>query len=254
MIIVGDGALVRPDAHAILSLLYKIIPKYKIVRENWNGFNILHNHASMVGALDLGFVYGNSGTGTAEILKKTQNGEIKILYLLGADDIDISQIGEGTFVIYQGHHGDVGANRADVILPEAAYTEQDGIYVNMEGRPQFARAAVSPAGSAKTGIEIINMVAEALGLEIKADELHLIRKMMAQEYDIFNHIDEIMVNDFLPFKSSIKLSKHPLEKVAMNYYMTDPISRASVTMAKCTKAINEMKATEELKETIEGAA
>jgi serine protease inhibitor ecotin len=78
--------------------------------------------------------------------------------------------------------------------------------------------------------------------------------MMAQEYDIFNHIDEIMVNDFLPFKSSIKLSKQPLEKVAMNYYMTDPISRASVTMAKCTKAINEMKATEELKETIEGAA
>ena len=254
MVIVGDGALVRPDAHAILSLLHKIIQKYKIVRENWNGFNILHNHACMVGALDLGFVYGNSGTGTAEILKKTQNGEIKILYLLGADDIDMSQIGEDTFVIYQGHHGDAGANRADVILPEAAYTEQDGIYVNMEGRPQFARAAVSPPGSAKTGIEIIHMVAEALDLKIKADELHLIRKMMAQEYDIFNHIDEIMVNDFLPFKSSIKLSKHPLEKVAMNYYMTDPISRASVTMAKCTKAINEMKVTEELKETIEGAA
>ena len=131
------------DAHAILSLLHKIIQKYKIVRENWNGFNILHNHASMVGALDLGFVYGNSGTGTEEILKKTQNGEIKILYLLGADEIDMSQIGGDTFVIYQGHHGDAGANRADVILPEAAYTEQDGIYVNMEGRPQFARGAVS---------------------------------------------------------------------------------------------------------------
>ncbi len=254
MVIVGDGVLVRSDAHAILSLLHKIIQKYKIVRENWNGFNILHNHASMVGALDLGFVYGNSGTGTEEILKKTQNGEIKILYLLGADEIDMSQIGEDTFVIYQGHHGDAGANRADVILPEAAYTEQDGIYVNMEGRPQFARGAVSPPGSAKAGIEIVNMVARALDFDIKADELSLIRKRMAHEYDTFNHMDEIVANDFLPFKSSIKLNKQPLEKVAMNYYMTDPISRASVTMAKCTKAINEMKTTEELKQAIEGAA
>jgi NADH-quinone oxidoreductase subunit G len=93
-----------------------------------------------------------------------------------------------------------------------------------------------------------------LDFDIKADELSLIRKRMAHEYDTFNHMDEIVANDFLPFKSSIKLNKQPLEKVAMNYYMTDPISRASVTMAKCTKAINEMKTTEELKQAIEGAA
>lgn len=254
MVIVGDGVLVRPDAHAILSLLHKIIQKYKIVRENWNGFNVLHNHASMVGALDLGFIYGNSGNGTDRILKKTQNGEIKILYLLGADDIDMSQIGDDTFVIYQGHHGDEGANRADVILPEAAYTEQDGIYVNMEGRPQFARAAVAPPGSAKTGVEIVNIVAKALELDIKIDELSLIRKRMAQEYNIFNHIDEIVDNDFRSFESSVKLTKQPLEKIVMNYYMTDPISRASITMAKCTKAIKEMQITEAFKERIEGVA
>jgi NADH-quinone oxidoreductase subunit G len=208
----------------------------------------------MVGALDLGFIYGNSGNGTDQILKKTQNGEIKILYLLGADDIDMSQIGDDTFVIYQGHHGDEGANRADVILPEAAYTEQDGIYVNMEGRPQFARAAVTPPGSAKTGVEIVNIVAEALELDIKIDELSLIRKRMAQEYNIFNHIDEIVDNDFRSFESSVKLTKQPLEKIVMNYYMTDPISRASITMAKCTKAINEMQITGAFKERIEGVA
>ncbi len=254
MIIIGDAVLARPDAHGILSLLHEITQKYKIVREDWNGFNILHNYASTVGALDLGFIYGKSGTGTAEILQKTQSGEAQILYLLGADDIDMSQIKPDVFVIYQGHHGDAGASRADVILPEAAYTEQNGIYVNMEGRAQLTRAAVNPPGNAKTGIEIISIVAKALGFDIKGEELHLVRKKMAEEHEIFDHIDEIIKADFVSFKSKIKLTTKPLEKLPINYYMTDPISRASVTMAKCTKALQDMAMTNIVKEKKKGAA
>ena len=240
MIIIGDAVLTRADSHGILSLAHEIAQKHNVVRSDWNGFNILHNHASMVGALDLGFIYGNSGAGTAEILKKTQTGDVKILYLLGSDDIDMSKIGEDVFVIYQGHHGDAGANRADVILPEAAYTEQNGIYVNMEGRPQFARSSVSPPGMAKTGVEIINIVTKAFGIELEGNDLSLIRKNMANQHKIFNHVDEIIPGEFLEFKSKTKLIKEPLKKVSINYYMTDPISRASVTMARCTKAIQEL--------------
>ena len=252
MIIIGDAVLSRSDAHGILSLLHEIAQKYKVVRADWNGFNILHNHASMVGALDLGFIYGESGDGTLEILKKTQSGDIKILYLLGSDDIDMDKIGKDVFVVYQGHHGDAGANRADVILPEAAYTEQDGMYINMEGRLQLARAAVGLPGAAKTGIEIINMVAKALGIDLGGNELHLIRKEMAKRHKIFDHVDEIIANDFIPFKSKVKLTKKLLEKVSINYYMTDPISRASVTMARCTKAIQELAISDAEKDKIEG--
>ena len=254
MIIIGDAVLTRTDSHGILSLTHEIVQKYHIVRNDWNGFNILHNHASMVGALDLGFVYGKSGNGTTKILEKTQNGNVKILYLLGSDDINMDKIGKDVFVIYQGHHGDNGANRADVILPEAAYTEQNGIYVNMEGRPQFARASVSPPGDAKIGIEIINIVAKSLGFGMEGNDLSLIRKNMAKQHEIFNHVDEIIPNKFLAFKSKTKLTKTPLEKISINYYMTDPISRASVTMAKCTKAIQELTVLETEKDKVEGAA
>ena len=119
--------------HGILSLMHDIAEKYDVVSSEWNGFNILHNHASMVAALDLGFYSGKNGCGTSDILKATKEGKVKTLYLLAADDINVNEIDKDCFVIYQGHHGDASASRADVILPEAAYTEQDGIFVNMEG-------------------------------------------------------------------------------------------------------------------------
>jgi NADH-quinone oxidoreductase subunit G len=242
MIIIGDGVLTRSDSHAILSLLHDIAEKYDVVNSEWNGFNILHNHASMVGALDLGFYSGKNGCGTSDILKASKEGGVKALYLLAADDIDISEIGKDCFVIYQGHHGDKSAARADVILPEAAYTEQDGIFVNMEGRPQYARAAISPLGEAKESWDIITHLAKRLDVPIQADSLSAVRAMMAKENIVFANIDEIIPTNFVPFKSSVKLDKKSLKKVPMNYYMTDAISRASVTMARCTKAKLESEA------------
>ncbi len=237
MIIVGDAAIARSDGFAILSLVHEIAKKHKIVRDDWNGINILHNHASMVGALDIGFIYGKDGDGTEEILQMTKSGRVKMLYLLGADDFDITQIGEDCFVVYQGHHGDAAASRANVILPEAAYTEQDGIFVNLEGLPQYARAAVAPVGQAKESWNIISCLSENLDIDLGARSLGDVRRLMAKENMVFANIDTIIPTNFVHFKSSVKLTKKPLTKVKFNYYMSDPISRASVTMARCGKEL-----------------
>ena len=237
MIIVGDAALTRSDGLAILSLVHEIAKKHNIVRDDWNGINILHNHASIVGALDIGFIYGKDGDGTAEILQMTKTGKVKMLYLLGADDFDISQIGEDCFVVYQGHHGDAAASRANVILPEAAYTEQDGIFVNLEGLPQYARAAVAPVGQAKESWSIISGLSENLDIDLSVKSLVDVRNLMAKENMVFANIDSIIPTNFVHFKSSVKLTKKPLTKVKFNYYMSDPISRASVTMARCEKEL-----------------
>lgn len=236
MIIVGDEAFGREDGYAILALLHEIVDKYKIARKDWNGFNILHNHASMVGALDLGFIYGKSGNGTEEILQQSREGKVKILFLLGADDFDMNLIGDDCFVIYQGHHGDAAANRADVILPEAAYTEQDAIFVNMEGRPQYARRAVPPVGQAKESWSIISGIAKGLKMDFGFEDLASLRADLAKEHPVFSNIDQVAKGKLLLQKTPVKLKKDGLKKIAKNYYMTDQISRASVTMAKCTAA------------------
>ena len=120
-------------------------------------------------------------------------------------------------------------------MPEAAYTEQDGIYVNMEGRPQYARAAISPLGQASESWDIITSLAKSLDVPIYADNITEGRELMAKENAVFANIDEIIPTPFIPFKSTVRIMKTPLQKVEMNYYMTDPISRASVTMARCAK-------------------
>ncbi len=235
IIIIGDSALSRPDGHAILSLAHAVAEKYNIVRDDWNGFNILHNHASMVGGLDVGFIYGESGDGTAEILKQSKDKKVKVLYLLGSDDFDINLIDQDCFVVYQGHHGDKAAGRADVILPEAAYTEQDAIFVNMEGRPQYARAAISPLGLARESWDIITHLADKLDVGMSLKSLADVRNMLAKENAVFANIGKVIPTNFIEFKSSVKLLENPLNDVQTNYYMTDPISRSSVTMAKCVK-------------------
>ena len=133
-----------------------------MIADDWNGFNVLHTAAARVGGLDLGLVPGKGGSDVEGILKAAGKGEIKAVYLLGADEIDTDRLGDA-FVIYQGHHGDRGAARADVILPGAAYTEKDGVYVNTEGRPQRAKRAIFPPGEAQGGLEILRALSEALG-------------------------------------------------------------------------------------------
>ncbi len=238
MIIVGDAALLRKDSSAILDVIHQIVEKYHLMRAGWQGFNILHNHASMVGSLDVGFCPQNGSLKAAEIVEQTKAGKIKLLYLLGADEIKIEKA-EDFFVIYQGHHGDVGVNYADLILPAPAYTEQDGIYVNLEGRAQKARKAVQPPRQAREDWQIIVSLANELGINLGFNNLNQIRLSLAEYAMVFDNIDELVENQFVKFISEDKkINEAPLTKVPVNYYMTDAISRASVTMARCIKAQN----------------
>ncbi|WP_341793140.1 MULTISPECIES: NADH-quinone oxidoreductase subunit NuoG [unclassified Rickettsia] len=234
MIIIGDGVYSRSDGYAILSLIHKITDKYNIVREDWNGFNILHNHASIVGGFDIGF---NSVTSN-EILAKAEQEQIKLVYLLGADEIDFDKL-KSAFIVYHGHHGDLGATNADVIFPGCTYTEKSGIYVNLEGRPQISNQAVQPVGEAKADFLIIKNLADHLKIELNVNNLEEVRSKLAAEYPIFANINKIIENKFVKFNSKDKLLKDEIVNSPINYYMTDVISKASVTMAKCVQAKQE---------------
>ncbi|MCP5369086.1 MAG: NADH-quinone oxidoreductase subunit G [Rickettsiaceae bacterium] len=240
MIIIGDGIYSRRDSKFILETLYKISSKYGVITEDWNGYNILHNHANIVGALDLGFLY-QDGSGVKEILEATHAQKVKLLYLLNADDIDMSQIDEKCFVIYQGHHGGKGAERADLILPEASYVEQDGIYVNLEGRPQYARRAVPPPGLAKPSIEIIFELAKYLKQDLGDEKLQSVREQMTVENDIFGQVGNIIKSQVY-FDSQIptELSELQINIPSKSYYMDNIICKYSQSMAKCSNANEQM--------------
>ena len=200
VIIIGDGVYGRDDGYALLSLIHELTAKYKIVRDDWNGFNILHNHASMVGSLDIGFSPSHGGYGIAEILEKAESGTIKLLYLLGSDEIDMNKI-KSSFIVYQGHHGDKGASIADVIFPTASYAEKDAIYVNFEGRPQYTKAATPLLGQAREDIIVIRDLANSLDHNLGMNNLVEVRAQLAQEFPIFANISKIVENDFVNFTS-----------------------------------------------------
>jgi len=161
MLILGSGALARPDGAAVLAAARALADRCGLIKPGWNGFNVLHRAAARVGGLDLGFLPGSGGRSTNAILAGAQSGDIDLVYLLGADEIDPHRFGKA-FVIYQGHHGDAGAEHADVILPGAAYTEKEGTYVNTEGRVQRALRAVFPVGEAREDWAIVRALSAAL--------------------------------------------------------------------------------------------
>jgi NADH-quinone oxidoreductase subunit G len=233
MIIVGQGALARDDGAAVLALSRKLAEQCGVVKEGWNGFNVLHTAASRVGGLDLGFVPGSGGRDVASILDGAGKGEVEIVYLLGADEIDGSWFGKA-FVIYQGHHGDAGAHRADVILPGAAYTEKNATYVNTEGRPQQGRLAVFPPGEAREDWKIIRALSELVGKKLPYDTLKQVRDRLVAVNPIFGKIDQVVPASWGAFGNAGTTEPTPFRSPIGNFYMTDPVSRASDTMAKCT--------------------
>jgi NADH-quinone oxidoreductase subunit G len=163
MLILGVGALARPDGAAILSLASKAARSLGLVKDGWNGFNVLHSAASRVGGLDVGLVPGEGGL---DALAMAKAGALDLVFNLGADEIGIEA---GAFVVYIGTHGDRGAHRADVILPGAAYPEKTGIYVNTEGRPQFGDRATFPPGQAREDWAILRALSDALGARLPFD-------------------------------------------------------------------------------------
>jgi len=229
MIILGAGALRRSDGMAIHALARKVAEKYNMVKDGWNGFNLLHTAAARVGALALGFTGGSLDT----IL----SGDVA--YLLGADEVPVSKFGKDTFVIYQGHHGDKVAARADVILPGAAYTEKNATYVNNEGRVQRARQAVFPLGEAREDWKIIRALSEAVGQTLPYDDLADVRARLVKENAIFGTLDSVNAAEWKNFGKDGSFDKAAFVLPVDNFYMTDAISRASKVMADCTEAFNE---------------
>ncbi len=240
MLILGTGALSRADGAAVLGLARKVAENLGIVRPDWNGFNLLHNAAARVGALELGFVPGQgnggqNGRDVRGILEGAQKGEIEVVYLLGADEIDTNRLGKA-FVVYQGHHGDAGAHRADVILPGAAYTEKDGTYMNTEGRAQLALKAIFPPGEAREDWAILRALSAVLGKPLPYDNLGQLRQRLYQINARFQRLNTIEPAAWQKFGSDAQVEAKAFVPAIANYYMTDPISRASETMAKCTEA------------------
>ncbi|MEZ5690331.1 MAG: NADH-quinone oxidoreductase subunit NuoG [Rickettsiales bacterium] len=240
VIILGASAIAREDGMAIFSAIKSISKKYGVIRDDWNGLNMLHHAAGRVGALDLGFVPEKGGRNIAEIFSgcvaDNEEERVKFVYLLGADEFDMALLGNA-FIVYQGHHGDDGAHRADVILPSAAYTEKEATYVNLEGRVQRTKRAVFPVGQAKEDWTIIRALSDYVGKPLPYDNIHQLRVRMEEIAPHFAKIGEIVPApcSTLHISHSTHISSEPFAEFITNFYMTDPISRASKTMAECSR-------------------
>ena len=239
MLILGQGALAREDGGAILALARQIAEKTGMIdaKFGWNGFNVLHTAAARVGGLDLGFVPGKKGRDTAAIMDGAQSGDIEAVYLLGADEIDTARLGKA-FVIYQGHHGDAGAARADVILPGAAYTEKNATYVNTEGRVQHARLATYPPGDAREDWKILRALSDALGKSLKFNTLSDVRDRLVEINVVFAKVDEIEPAAWGEFGGNGEVAATPFDLPIKDFHLTDPICRASATMGECSGVFN----------------
>ncbi|PTW47138.1 NADH-quinone oxidoreductase subunit NuoG [Rhodovulum kholense] len=214
LVIVGQGALIEVDGAAVLSQAMALAGGLGA------GLLVLHTAASRVGALDLGAVTEGG------IEAATKGAEV--IYNLGADEVEI---GEGPFVIYQGSHGDRGAHRADIILPGAAYTEEAGLFVNTEGRPQMALRAGFPPGEAKENWAILRALSAELGATLPFNDLvQLRRKLVAAAPDLAL-VDEVIVNHWQPLPVS-EPARAEFRYAVKDFYLTNPIARASALMAE----------------------
>lgn len=233
LIVIGQGALTRPDGSAVLAMARAIADKHAGGRD---GFGMLHTAAARVGALDLGFVPGEGGRDAAGILDGAASGEIEVVYLLGADELDTAKLANA-FVIYQGHHGDKGAHVADVILPGAAYTEKDGTYVNTEGRPQHGYRAVFPPGDAREDWAIVRALSGAIGTPLPFDTLDAARAAMTETVPHLGAVDAVTEAEWGAFGGEGNLDDAPFASPVRTYYHTNAIARASQTMARCIEEL-----------------
>ncbi len=241
LIIVGEGAvshagLGKQAGRDTIALAAKLATGANVA-EGWNGFALLHNAASRVGGLDIGFVPHDGGVCSADQIALAGKGELDVLFLLGADEYDTSAMGNA-FVVYIGSHGDKGAHRADVILPGAAYTEKSGTYVNTEGRVQVTNRAVFPPGDAKEDWAIIRALSGVVGKPLPYTSLAELRRSLYAEFPHLARIDEIAagsVNDVRKLASAaIKTKSAPYASPVSDFYLSNPIARASGVMAECS--------------------
>ncbi|KII91867.1 hypothetical protein PLICRDRAFT_157289 [Plicaturopsis crispa FD-325 SS-3] len=238
LIIVGSAVAEHQDGAAVYSALAKFVEKNKstLVTPEWNGFSVLQRVASRPAAYDVGFVPSKKASATRP----------KFIYLLNADEVDPKSIPKDAFVVYQGHHGDIGAQLADVCLPSAAYTEKSVTWINTEGRSQLGRAAVPPPGASREDWKILRALSEIVGTPLPYDDVLSLRDRMWEisptlvRYDVTERTSPEVALTGLKIvaanTTSAKAVGAPFRKPITNFYQTDPISRASVTMAQCTRS------------------
>ena len=239
--IIGAGVLARDDAPAILDMIATGTKDYGLVKDGWNGFNVLHTAASRVGGLDMGFVPAKGGLAAKQMVKK---GALDVLFLLGADEIDLSET--DAFVVYLGTHGDNGAHKADVVLPGAAYTEKNGLYVNMEGRVQMANRAVFPKGEAREDWAILRALSDKLGKTLPYDSLNALRAKLIADHPTFGQVDYAPGSvpaklDLAKLGKKGKIADAAFSSPIKDFHQTNPIARASVTMAECSALAASLK-------------
>src|SRR6202035_5376261 len=200
--------------------------------DGWNGYGVLHSAASRVGALDLGFVSSEGGMTARQM---AGSGTLDVLFLLGADEIDIAP---GAFVIYIGTHGDRGASRADVVLPGAAYPEKSATHVNTEGRVQMATRAAFPPGDAREDWAILRALSDVLGKKLPYDSLSQLRQALFAAYPHMQRIGQIVPGNAADLQKLAGLGgttdKTPLRSSVDDFYFTNPIARCSAVMAECS--------------------
>ncbi|APO74339.1 NADH dehydrogenase (quinone) subunit G 1 [Rhizobium etli 8C-3] len=232
LIIIGQGALSRTDGAGVLASAAKLAVNVGAVAEDWNGFAVLHTAASRVGGLDLGFVPGAKGVNAAAMLAS-----MDVLFLLGADELDFSAK-KAKLTVYIGSHGDSGAHHADVILPAAAYTEKSGTWVNTEGRVQMGSRAGFAPGDAREDWAILRALSDVLGKKLPFDSLGELRSKLYAAFPHFAAVDEIAVGDSAKIaalaKKAGKMNKSGFASPVKDFYLTNPIARASAVMAECS--------------------
>ena len=233
IVLIGSGAAARHDGTAVLALAAKLASDLGAIKDGWNGFAVLQDTASRVGALDIGFAHAAGGLSAAQM---TTFGTLDVLFLLGADEIKVP---DGTFVVYIGTHGDKGAHRADVILPGAAYTEKSAIYVNTEGRVQIGGRAAFPPGEAREDWAIIRALSDVLGKKLPYDSLAALRQAVFKAVPHLIRLDQIEAGNAADIKTLASkggsLEKTPFKSSVEDFYLTNPIARASAVMAECAR-------------------
>ena len=244
ILIIGQGVLCRSDGQAVLANVAKIAMKTNSVGENWNGLAILHTAAARVGGLELGFVPQKSGLDTAKMLSAAEAGELKLLFLLGADEVEIPTNGV-VFTVYIGSHGDVGAQNADVILPGATYTEKNGIYLNTEGRVQHGFRATFPPGEAREDWAILRALSAKIDKQLEFDSLNELRKVLFISHPDLQEIDSILPTNFNDIQKLAELDSTmndtEIGYAVTDFYLTNPIARASAVMAECSAMVNKQE-------------
>ncbi len=240
LFILGQGALCHQDSDQIYNFCLNLYTKV-CKNSDWNGFNVLQTFSSRVGALDLEF-YNKKFIHPNTVVDNIYKGKYKILYLLSADEIDFDKIPKKTFVIYHGHHGDRATKRADLIIPMSCFTEKEGIYVNLEGRSQISKQVKFPLPSVQHSWDFIKKISNIFNISLDYNNQSELRTLMFLKNQNLSRINEI--NDAKiskPKSRRYNFTDKLIKSTIDNFYMTDSVSRNSITMSKCSLAFNNIQ-------------